>query len=289
KGTDKLRADLRKRISKLKTASQTKKNLSRQESAFRIRKEGAGQVVIIGPANVGKSALVAIMTNATPEVADFPYTTWTPTPGMMPVENMQIQLVDTPPLTKDHVEPEFMDLVRRADVVLLMLDLQNGPLMQFEKAIALLKEHRIHPEWSKKDAEHDPKQKFVPFLVMANKNDDDSTAETFEIFMELSEGDWHVLSTSITSGFNLEALKWKLVERLDIIRVYSKSHGKTADMTAPTVVKRRSTVEDFAGEIHQDFVVKLKSARVWGASVFDGQMVQRDYVLEDGDIVELVI
>ncbi|UCF02183.1 MAG: 50S ribosome-binding GTPase, partial [Deltaproteobacteria bacterium] len=84
KGTDKLRAGLRKRISKLKTAVQSKKSLGKRDSAFHIDKEGAGQVAVIGPANVGKSALVATLTNANPEVADFPLTTWKPTPGMMP-------------------------------------------------------------------------------------------------------------------------------------------------------------------------------------------------------------
>jgi len=72
KGTDKLRADLRKRVSKLKSAAQAKKSLGRHESAYHIKKEGAGQVVIVGATNVGKSALVARVTNASPEVADFP-------------------------------------------------------------------------------------------------------------------------------------------------------------------------------------------------------------------------
>lgn len=105
KGTDKLRADLRRRLSKLKAeATQARKKVSKRDSAFHIEKEGAGQAVIIGPANVGKSALVATLTNATPEVSPAPYTTWEPTPGMMPIENIQVQLVDTPPLDRDYVE-----------------------------------------------------------------------------------------------------------------------------------------------------------------------------------------
>src|SRR5512139_1049451 len=117
KGTDKLKADLRRKISKLKTATQVKKAAGKRDSAFRIEKEGAGQVVLVGPPNVGKSALVVALTNASPEVADFPHTTWKPTPGMMPVANIQIQLVDTPPLTREYVESELIDLIRRADVI----------------------------------------------------------------------------------------------------------------------------------------------------------------------------
>ncbi|NIM97892.1 MAG: GTP-binding protein, partial [candidate division Zixibacteria bacterium] len=89
--------------------------------------------VVVGPPNVGKSALVAALTNATPEVADFPFTTWTPTPGMMPVENIQIQLIDTPPLNRDYMEPELLDLIRRADLVLLVVDLQTDPVQQLEE------------------------------------------------------------------------------------------------------------------------------------------------------------
>ncbi|MBD3308442.1 GTP-binding protein HSR1, partial [candidate division KSB3 bacterium] len=139
KGTDKLRADLRKRLSKLKNASQSSKTTSKHESAYHIPTEGAGQVVLVGPPNVGKSALLTALTNATPDVADFPYTTWKPTPGMVPIEDFQIQLVDTPPLNRDYMEPDLLDLIRRADLVVLMLDLQTAPTEQFEDTLALLR------------------------------------------------------------------------------------------------------------------------------------------------------
>jgi ribosome-interacting GTPase 1 len=49
-------------------------------------------------------------------------------------------------------------------------------------------------------------------------------------------------------------------------------------------------MEDFAGKVHKDFKDNLKSARIWGASAdFEGQMVSRDHVLEDEDVVELQI
>jgi len=289
KGTDKLRADLRKRISKLKTASQVKKGPSKRESVFSIDKEGAGQVIILGPANVGKSALVAALTNATPEVADFPYTTWKPTPGMMPVEDIQIQLVDTPPLSREYVEPELLDLIRRSDLVMLTVDLQTDPLQQLEDSVALLKEHRILPRYLKDSHMDQRGQTLIPFLVLANKNDDANTEENFEIFHELIEGEWDLVSVSANTGRNLELLKKTLVEQLNIIRVYSKSPGKKPDLASPFVLKKGSTVVDFAEKVHQDFSEKLKTARVWGASVYDGQMVQRTYLLQDGDVVELKI
>ncbi len=289
KGTDKLRADLRRRVSKVKAASQAKKGASKRESAFQIDKEGAGQVVVVGPANVGKSALVARLTNANPEVADFPLTTWKPTPGMMPVENIQVQLVDTPPLNRDYVEPELLDLIRRSDLILLVVDLQTDPVQQLEETVHLLEENRIVPSHQRDKYEEERLLKFIPFLVLANKNDDESTDENLQIFRELTDNDWPMISVSTITGRNLELLKNTLVDKLQIIRVYSKAPGKEPDLTAPFVLKRGSTVEDFAGKVHKDFVDKLKIAKVWGDVVFDGQMVQRDYILRDGDVVELHI
>jgi ribosome-interacting GTPase 1 len=289
KGTDKLRADLRRRLSKLKAAPQTQKGVSRRASVFRIDKEGAGQVVVVGPANVGKSALVATLTNATPEVADYPYTTWTPTPGMMPVENIQIQLIDTPPLSRDYVEPELLDLIRRSDLILLVVDLQTYPVQQLEDTIAILQEHRIVPLRLKDRYTEQRRLTFIPLFVLVNKNDDESSDEDFEILCELLEDDWPLLPVSATTGRNLERLKEVVFKRLEIIRVYSKPPGKEPDLSAPFVLEKGSTVADFAGKVHQDFSEKLTAARVWGSAAYDGQMVGRDHILQDGDVVELRI
>jgi ribosome-interacting GTPase 1 len=289
KGTDKIRADLRRRLSKLRSAAQTKKSLGRQESAYQFDKEGAGQAVVIGPANVGKSALVAALTNATPEVADFPFTTWTPTPGMMRVENIQVQLIDTPPLNREYLEPEMLDLIRRADLILLMVDLQTDPFHQLEETVELLAEHRVLPRHLEASYPQERGLAFIPFLVLVNKSDGESSDEDFEIFCELLEDDWPLLPLSATTGRNLELLKQTVIECLEVIRIYSKAPGKEPDFTAPFVMKRGGTVEDFAGKIHKDFVDSLKLARIWGDGVYDGQPVGRDHVLHDGDVVELHI
>jgi len=289
KGTDKLRADLRRRISKLKIAGQSKKGVGKRESVYNIDKEGAGQVLVVGPANVGKSALVALMTNARPEVADFPHTTWKPMPGMMPVENIQIQLVDTPPLSREYVDPALMDLIRRAELILLVVDLQTDPVQQLEDTIALLAEHGIAPYRLKERYDNPQRMKFIPFLVMANKNDDAATEENYEIFRELLEDDWPMVTVSVAKCRNLEVFKQAVVERLEIIRVYSKSPGKEPDRSAPFTLKKGSTVADFAAKVHKDFVEKLKVAKIWGNSVFDGQLVHREHILQDGDVVELHI
>jgi ribosome-interacting GTPase 1 len=289
KGTDKLRADLRRRLSKLKSAAQTKKGAGKRETAYHFDKEGAGQVVVIGPANVGKSALVVALTNASPEVADFPFTTWNPTPGMMEVGGIQIQLIDTPPLSRDFIEPDLMDLIRRSDLMLLVVDLLTDPVQQLEDTVAMLGEHRIVPCYLRERCVERQGVTFKPILVLANKCDDAGADENYEIFCELLGEDWPMLAVSATSGRNLERMKQVVVQRLEIIRVYSKIPGQEPDLSRPFVLKQGDTVQELAGKVHQDFVRDLKLARVWGEGVFDGQLVGRDHVLSDGDVVELHI
>jgi ribosome-interacting GTPase 1 len=289
KGTDRLRASLRKKLSKLKSSAQSSKKTSRQESAYHIDKEGAGQVVIVGPGNAGKSAIVAALTNATPEVANYPFTTWQPTPGMMLIENVQVQLIDTPSLDRDYVEPELLNMIRRADFVLLVVDLQGHPIQQLEETIAFLDEQRIAPAHLKGSYDESRRLIYVPLLVLVNKHDDESFDEDFEIFRELLEGDWPLLPISATTGYNFERLKWIVFEQLGIMRIYSKAPGKEPDLSTPFVLEKESTVEEFARKIHQDFAENLKAARVWGSAAFEGQMVGRDHVLYDGDVVELRI
>ncbi len=289
KGTDHLRADLRKQLSKLKASVQSGKKTSRQDSVFRIDREGAGQVAIVGVTNVGKSSLVAALTNATPEVLDAPYTTWEPTPGMMLVDDVQVQLIDTPPLSREYVEPELLSLIRRSDLILLVVDVQTQPVQQLEESIAILEEHRIVPLHRQDNYPEDPRFTFKPLLVLANKCDDQEAEELFEIFSMLLDEKWPILPVSATTGHNLEQLKQAVFDGLAIMRVYAKPPGKDPDLTRPYVLPRGSTVEEFARKIHKDFYDNLKAARVWGSATFDGQAVSRDHVLSDGDVVELRI
>ncbi len=287
KGTDKLRADLRRRLAEMKSSAHARKGPGRTEAAYHLNREGAGQVAVVGPPNTGKSALVAALTHATPEVAEYPYTTRVPVAGMMPVADVQVQLVDTPALDRNSVEPALLDLIRHVDLVLLVVDLQGDCLGQVEETMALLKEHRIA---SAQHHDHYPdpeRMVFVPILVVVNKNDDETTEEDAQALCELIGDEWCLLPVSAATGRNLERLKEAVFERLDIIRVYAKPPGKEPDFSAPFVLKRGSTVEDLAAKVHKDFVYKLSSARLWGSGAFDGQMVGRDHVLQDRDVVEL--
>ena len=291
KGTDKLRADLRRKLSKFKASAETRKGTGKRESIYSIDREGAGQIAVVGFSNTGKSSLVARLTNASPDVEDYPFSTWTPTPGMLQIDNIQVQLIDTPPLDRDFVEPELMDLLRRVDMILLMVDLQAFPIEQLEKSVAFLGEHRIFPSHLRPEIEPEGfhRNVYLPFVILVNKCDDEHCDEDFAVFQELVEGDLPLLPLSILQGRNLEQMKQVIYETLGIMRVYSKPPGKEADPSSPFVLAIGSTVEEFAAKGHQDFFQNLKSARIWGTGVHDGQLVGREHVLHEGDIVELRI
>jgi ribosome-interacting GTPase 1 len=289
KGTDKLRADLRKRLSKLKASAESKKGVSRHVSAFSIPKEGAGQVAVIGPPNAGKSSLVTALTNASPEISTAPFTTWTPTPGMMEYDHVPIQLIDTPPLHSSYVEPAFMDLLRRCDLLLLLLDLQTDPPADFVDSLTLLANYNIRP-MSEKDAnDFDPRIRYREFVYAVNKYDDEGDEEVWEIVQDLMEEAPPMVPISAKTGHNLELLGGLIFKRLKLMRVFSKPPNEDPDLTRPFVLEEGSTVEEFAAKVHRDFFDQLKSARIWGSGSFDGQIVSRDQVLRDGDIVELRI
>ena len=289
KGTDHLRADLRRKLSKLKIAPGGKSKVSRHASIFHIDPEGAGQIAVLGPANTGKSALVDALTNAEPEVAEYPFTTRKPTPGMMQIDNIQVQLIDTPPLDREVVEPELIDLIRRVDLVLLVVDLQSYPVEQVEQTVAFLEGNRIVPANRKDDFPQDRRWSSPPFIILVNKADDESFDDDYQVFCELLGGDWLTIPVSVLSGRGIDQMKQAVFDQLELIRIYSKAPGRDPDTNSPFVMKRGGTVEEFAAKIHQDFSKNLKAARVWGSGDFEGQLVSRDYQLHDGDIVELRI
>jgi ribosome-interacting GTPase 1 len=289
KGTDKLKADLRRKIAKLKLEGQQKKGGARSQTAYSIDREGAGQIAVIGPPNTGKSSLVGRITNAAPEVGDFPFTTWKPTPGMAHYENIQFQLIDTPPLSREYTDPWFADLLRRVDMIMVLIDLRADPLQQLDDTLSMLREWRIFP----KRAEIPGDLKKPPFIkrmvVVVNKMDEEEDREDYGVFLELSEIKLPCIGISVHKGRNLSALVEKIYDLFEIIRVFTRAPGKPHDASAPFVLPKDCRLEELAEKVHKDFKENLKYARVWGKAVYDGQMVQRDYVLHDGDVVEMHI
>lgn len=303
KGTEKLQADLKSRLAKLKRAPR-KKPGSRGPS-HRIPGEGAGQIALVGPPNAGKSALVAGHTHAEPEVAPYPFTTREATPGMMPFRDVAFQLIDLPPLSDEYVEGWVYDLVRGADLVWLVLDVERAmegleavERLLAEKAIGLVPA-RLAGDGEGEAAAGDgagtaeppeerrPGWSYQETVLVLTGIDRPDAREDLPLLEALIEIPYPRVAVSSETGEGIDALGELTFRALRILRVYTKEPGKEPDMDQPFTLPIGSTVDDLARTIHKEIAEGLKFARVWGESTHDGQRVQGGHPLEEGDVVEL--
>lgn len=286
KGTDKLKADLRRRIAQLKEMGTARKGPGRKAPVYLVEREGVGQVALVGPPNTGKSSLLAALTKAQPLIADYPYTTRVPVAGMMRFENVQVQLVDCPPLGEEHLEPWFPDLLRRADAFALVLAPPEDPAAQLARVEDLLKQFSL-ALMSLDGGAPPPGLSPRRTLVILNKVDLLEDPEELELYLEVLGNRFPVWLASARTGQGLAELRPALFGVLNLVRVYTRPPGKAANFNAPFVVPPTTTVVELATRIHHDLGKNFKYARVWGKGTFEGQRVQRDYLLQEGDIVEI--
>jgi hypothetical protein len=289
KGTEKLQADLRHRLAKLEEEGERgKKGGGRRFDPGHVPREGAGQWVLLGPPNAGKSALLKTLTRAHPEVAPYPFTTRVPLPGMMPFEDVQVQIVDTPALTPAHHEPYLANLVHGADGVVLVLDVTADDVADGARtSMALLERARVWPATRALPPEAAMLLVPRPVLVAGNKCDLDPDGSFAVLAREAAGTDLPFFSVSAEHGTGLEELRPVLFARLKRIRIYAKEPGKKPDLERPFVLPIGATIHDLARAVHKEVAERLKFARIWGAARFEGQQVDRDHVLADRDVVEL--
>src|SRR2546428_12302889 len=124
KGTEHLQADIKARIKDLADELEgARKGVGHGAPALVIRPEGAAQIALIGPPNAGKSSLHARLTGSAAQAAPYPFTTQYPEPGMMPHENISLQLVDLPAVSPEHPVPWLASTLPTADAGLVVVDL----------------------------------------------------------------------------------------------------------------------------------------------------------------------
>lgn len=289
KGTEKMQADIRRRIAKLEEeAESAHKGGPARVDPGHVKREGAGQWVLLGPPNAGKSALLRALTSAHPEVAPYPFTTRSPQPGMMPFEDVLVQLVDTPAVTVEHSEVYMVNLVRNADGVLVVLDVgADDVAADWRNCAAILERARVWPASKPLPTEPSPALVVHPVALALNKSDEDEDGTFAALAGEALDGALPVFRISAEHGLGLETLRETLFRTLRRIRIYAKEPGKKADMERPFVLPSGASVHDLALAVHRDIAEKLKFARIWGHARFDGQQVDREHVLSDRDIVEL--
>lgn len=307
KGTERIQADIKSRIKELTDElGAPHKGPARGGASYSVRREGAGQVCLLGPPNSGKSSLHAILTGSKAEIGPFPYTTRAPLPGMLPFEDVAFQLVDLPPISTERMEPWIAGLLQTADAAWLVVDLADPGCAEHVLAIrSELEERKITlsdswPGLSQLHAQHpspegaqspddlsDPFRIRLPTLLVANKSDLDPAPDEVAVLEELTGVRFPAVATSSRTGHGLDQLARFLFDALGIVRVYTKVPGRPADRGRPFTVRRGGTVLDVAGLVHRDVAHTLKFARLWGSSTFDGQQVGPEHPVSDGDVVEL--
>jgi len=300
KGTDHLQGDIKRRIKELsEELERPKKGGMRGGPALVIRPEGAAQIALIGPPNVGKSSLHARLTGSGAHVAPYPFTTRYPAPGMMPHEDIYFQLVDLPAVSPEHPVSWLPSALETADAGLLIVDLGDPAcLEQVEAVQAVLREGRVtlNHRWelgsesagATTKGDDDLFALQLPALLLANKADGLADADVeLRALLEITGLRYPARAVSATTGQGLGEIGPWLFSHLGIVRVYTKAPGRPPKRDRPFTLRRGQTVEDVARLVHKDLAHSLEYARVWGRSGFDGHHVGREYPLADGDVVEL--
>ncbi|MBN2379205.1 TGS domain-containing protein [candidate division WOR-3 bacterium] len=266
KGTEKMQADIKKKISRLEKEMKQKPKtpISRREKMYNISKQGAGQIGLLGAANSAKSSLFFALTGTDTVIASWPYSTSHPVVGMIQFQNIQFQLIDMPPMIREHTEPWQWGILRNADVVLAVFAADSDPETQIQAIIEKITEYHLdNVLWVTTKIDRLPDGKLPRFSVEAQ-------------------------FTSPLQLVGIDELSVAIFDALNIVRVYTKQPGKNADMNDPVILKKGSVLLDAAYHLHKDFAENLKYARLWN-SEHEGLRVARDYVMQDGDIVEFHI
>ena len=285
KGTDHLKADIRRKLSALKEGEE-KRHKSAGVDIFHVPRTGAGQVVLLGLPNSGKSSIVEVLTNAKVHVADFAFATTTPVPGMMNFEGVHIQVVDMPPITADIVMPGQVGTYRNCNLIAIVIDLSADIEEQWKVCLDFLEARSLLLD--EKTQGRDERGNFLGKRMICICTKTDIAKEgAIEKVRQLCGNRFEIILVSVESGEGMGELPVDLFKQLHIIRVYAKPPGKKPDMNEPFTIPAGSTVLDLARTIHRELAEKLKTARIWGTDVYEGQNVQRNHVLNDKDIVEL--
>jgi ribosome-interacting GTPase 1 len=293
KASEKLQAQLKTKLSRAREDLENAPGASKVSSglAAKFPRQGAGQVVLVGPPNSGKSQFLAAFTEAKPEIAPYPFTTRQPQAGMMTWQEVRVQLIDTPPITSEVLDSAVLSLVRQADSCLLFTDLSDDDgVFQTLSVLEKLKDFKTHLVGEPPEGNEDWTLSHVRTMLVGTRAGCADIKDRLEVVREMLPGDMEFLLAELLDGKEayeptLREAVWK---SLRMIRVYPKKPGKPVNPEDVIPLDQGSTVQDMAFSIHNELGEKVKSARLWGPSAtVDGAVVSRSHVLMDCDTVEL--
>ena len=265
-------ADLRKSLLAEIDDTRVRSNAVHRDS-IAIRREGAAQICLVGPPNVGKSSVLQALSQIQIKTGDFPFTTLRPVPALTRIGGVLVQLVEIPGLIEGATEDRgggraLLGVLRFADAIVYCARPSADP----EELRAVMREVEL--------AEID-----LPYVIAATRSDE-SPPEALEALRAAFPGE-RIIPISILDDTSLEAFREVVWSLTGLIRVYLRTNGETEP--EPAALAPGSTVADVADSIHHDLAATFTGARLWGPSArFDGQKVGRDQPVQDGDIVEIL-
>lgn len=289
KHTEKMYADLKARLARLRKEGESQGGPARRSDALVIRREGAGQVFLIGGPNSGKSSLMAALTNAPVEVTEYPFATRRCVPGMAAFEDVPFQLVDTPSVDPAFLDPALLPLIRQADAAVVVVDPVSPEGLDHPAFLwRTLLEARI--DLVAGDVHRVPRtagRTVLPAFLAATHAGDPDFPTGIELLREVLPAPLPIVPVDSRDPSTLQGFLRACFDLFGVVRAYSKQPGREPDRTAPFLLPRGSTVLDFAGKVHRDLQERFDYARVWGPGKFEGQRVPREYEVQDGDVIEV--
>ncbi|OIO40697.1 hypothetical protein AUJ10_02535 [Candidatus Pacearchaeota archaeon CG1_02_31_27] len=269
KGAENLRADLKRKLSRLKKEIEEKKRKKGLKHGDSLKKEGDFQIIVVGPTNTGKSLFLSKITNAKPKIREFPFTTIKPEQGVVKFNDVWLQFVELPALTGIYdKDKKYLNLLRTTDLILVMVedfDQLKGVMPEIEKTFNKIPENMI--------------------IVSNTKYFEDFKKEDFSFNKKKIETVKFSVAEESSLNFFMKYLFWQL----NLYRIYTKEPSKEI-AKKPIVFKTQPTIEDVAKEIRRDYIDRINYAKVKGKSArFEWQNVKKEHRLEDGDVVELYL
>jgi len=265
-------ADLRKWLTEEIDEARVRSNAVHRDS-IAVRREGAAQIALVGPPNVGKSSLLQALSEIQIKTGDYPFTTLRPVPALTRIGGVLVQLVEIPGLIEGANEDRgggraLLGVLRSVDAIVYCTRAIADPdaLRPVIDEVALAGIEK-------------------PAFLAATRADEAAPpviARLRAAFRELE-----VVPVSVIDEASLDAFRDAVWGLTGLIRVYLRSNGSTE--SEPLALEPESTVTDVADSVHHELAAAFVGARVWGPSArFEGQRVGRDHEVQDGDVVEIL-
>jgi small GTP-binding protein len=265
-------ADLRKWLTAEIEDTRVRSSAVHRDS-IAVRREGAAQIALVGPPNVGKSSLLQALSEIQIKTGDYPFTTLRPVPALTRIGGVLVQLVEIPGLIEGAAGDRgggraLLGVLRSVDAIVFCCRASADPaelaVVRTEIAVAGIEK---------------------PAFLAATRADEAEPGALARL--AASFPDLELIAVSVLDEESLDAFRraaWRLT---GLLRIYLRNNGSVE--AEPVALEPGATVADVADWVHHDLAAASSGARVWGASArFDGQRVGRDHPVQDGDVVEIL-